>query len=316
MPEESTEEKEKRLPKFMLIKRFQLGDDVSLVDKAANGETFLAIKSEDGAIEDDDDQVDDEDAEEDEEVLEEDKAVWTAAAKTHGVGGAVTKQDGGSMDEKGMLRKMFDMLSAFFGGGGKGEEPKAKPEESKGKKKLVFLPMKPEAKKSEVVTNLKDEQGKEGEEKDEPDTEMVELGATIVAMKADIAARDAQIKVLTEKVESAEKSAKRTRIEAKVDGWIASGKAIPAMRNLLIGVFADEDEIVVEKSADGKEIKLTREAALEELIEKGRPAFTLGEATKAAEADFGKFGGMNAHDYAKQQLELSGKLPAGGDGKK
>ena len=299
MPEESTKEKDKKSPKFMLIKRFEVGDDVSLVDKAANGETFLAIKSEGGAGSDDEETTGKE-LEEEEELVEKAKAM----------------DDGGGMDEKGMLRKMFNMLSAFFGGGGKGEEPKAKPEESKGKKKLVFLPMKPEAKKSEVVTNLKDEKGKEGEEKDEPDAEMVELGATIVAMKADIAARDAQIKVLTEKVESAEKSAKRTRIEAKVDGWIASGKAIPAMRNLLIGVFADEDEIVVEKSADGKEIKLTREAALEELIEKGRPAFTLGEATKAAEADFGKFGGMNAHDYAKQQLELSGKLPAGGDGKK
>ena len=81
MPDESTEENEKKSPKFMLIKRFQVGDDVSLVNKAANGETFLAVKSEDGNVSDD--------GETDEEI--------TASKEEHG----------GAMDEKGMLRKMF-----------------------------------------------------------------------------------------------------------------------------------------------------------------------------------------------------------------
>ena len=90
MPNEDETEK-KKVPKFALIKRFRVGDDISLVDKAANEEVFLAIKSEDGGADPEPTEEEGFEVEEihDElpnpydgdanDVREEEKAVWTAA---------------------------------------------------------------------------------------------------------------------------------------------------------------------------------------------------------------------------------------------
>lgn len=325
MPDDETE---KKVPKFALIKRFKVADDISLVDKAACEEVFLAIKSGDAEeeeeagvgeefeIEEGHDKFEMEDFETEQEkavLLAAAKAsaqrVLEAATKAHGVGTAAEeqKQVGGAMDEKGMLERIFQMLGSFLKG--KRAEPATKVEEKPkpAKKKYLYLPARASATSAKKEANILPDENELTTERDK-EGELVDvekLLAEVAALKADREERDKRIKALEETVAEDKKSARKSAIQAKVEKFESQGKVSAAGRDLL--VHALTGETAAYKSANGKEENLTPEEAMERFVEVNK-GIVFGEVTKAAEqTDLGKWDGKTPGAYAEEQMKLANK---------
>ncbi len=233
------------------------------------------------------------------------RGVLEAAAKTQDVGAAAQKQniqggqmDGGMTDEKGMLKKMFDMLTGFFKGGGKAEK-EADAE--------VFLPAKPKPEEEQISTkegNMPEPEKQQDQKAAPPDAP--DMTKVIEELKAAIVQRDERIQALEDARLVTEKAAKGARVEAIIDRFMAEGKVSAAARDYLRVALLGEEMTL--KSKDGGETLLTTEEALKRFVETNRPV-RYGEISKAAGSeDLGRYGGKTAAQYAEEKMKQTGKV--------
>lgn len=217
------------------------------------------------------------------------RGVLEAAARNEGVGApAQAGKEQATMDEKGMLKKVYDMLAGFFGGKGTdGVAVKTKPH--------VYIQASAKKEVEMVEEEIKQEDNSE-------------LKAAIGVLKAESEAKDTRIKALEESVMQAQKSARRAEVEARVEAYERDGKVIPAAKDYLIAAMLGESVTV--KSEDGNAQEVTATEALDRFIATNLNVISFGEATKAAaQEDLGKFGGKTPEQFAEDVFKRTGKKP-------